>query len=236
MERFSSPSWSKRLQHERILRNWRQQDLADHLETTVVTIRRWERGSQQPSAYFRVKQCVLFGISAQELGLVEPAATSPGATVGEGGTPTQAPSIEAPSTLWAMPYPRNPFFTGRDPLLEQLHQQLAHEHRVAFSQSIVLSGLGGIGKTQTAIEYAYRHVHDCTAVFWIGAETAERLVSSFLTLAETLQLPEQQESEKLQVVRAVQRWLATHQGWLLKGGLVYSKLCCRFSTPSLYLF
>lgn len=71
-QRSSLPSWHTRLRQERIGRNWRQQDLADHLGTTVVTIKRWERGSQRPSAYFRVKLCALFGKSAGELGLVEP--------------------------------------------------------------------------------------------------------------------------------------------------------------------
>jgi transcriptional regulator with XRE-family HTH domain len=52
----------------RIGRNWRQKDVADQLGTTIG---RWERGYQQPSAYFRVKLCTLFGKSAQELGLVE---------------------------------------------------------------------------------------------------------------------------------------------------------------------
>ncbi|HET8840033.1 MAG TPA: helix-turn-helix domain-containing protein [Ktedonobacteraceae bacterium] len=61
--------WKDRLKQERIQHNWRQQDLADQLGTTVVTVQRWERGSHQPSAYFRIKLCVLFGKSAQELGL-----------------------------------------------------------------------------------------------------------------------------------------------------------------------
>jgi transcriptional regulator with XRE-family HTH domain len=56
------------LRHERIEHNWRQQDVADQLGTTVVTVKRWERGSQYPSAYFRQKLCALFGKSAQELG------------------------------------------------------------------------------------------------------------------------------------------------------------------------
>lgn len=73
MELSSSVSWNKRLRQERTLRNWRQQDLADQLGTTVVTIRRWERGSQHPSAYFRVKLCALFGLSAEEFGFAEPA-------------------------------------------------------------------------------------------------------------------------------------------------------------------
>lgn len=66
----SSTPWNDRIRQERIRRNWRQQDLADQLETTVVTIQRWERGAQQPSAYFRVKLCALFDKSAEELGLL----------------------------------------------------------------------------------------------------------------------------------------------------------------------
>jgi outer membrane protein assembly factor BamB/transcriptional regulator with XRE-family HTH domain len=65
----SSTQPNDRLRQERARRNWRQQDLADQLETTVVTVKRWERGSQQPSAYFRLKLCELFDKSAEELGL-----------------------------------------------------------------------------------------------------------------------------------------------------------------------
>ena len=62
---------NERLIQHRIARNWRQQDLADQLGPTLITVQRWERGSQQPSAYWRVKLCALFGLSAQELGLLE---------------------------------------------------------------------------------------------------------------------------------------------------------------------
>lgn len=62
--------WKDQLRQERIRQNWRQQDLADQLGTTVVTVQRWERGSHQPSAYFRIKLCALFGKTAEELGFV----------------------------------------------------------------------------------------------------------------------------------------------------------------------
>jgi hypothetical protein len=45
---------------------------------------------------------------------------------------------------------RNPFFTGREQMLIQLQEALAARGRAA------LSGLGGVGKTETAVEYAYR--------------------------------------------------------------------------------
>jgi transcriptional regulator with XRE-family HTH domain len=70
MDALPSTQANQRLRQARIARNWRQEDLADHLGTTVVSIKRWERGSHQPSAYYRVKLCALFDQSAEELGLV----------------------------------------------------------------------------------------------------------------------------------------------------------------------
>ena len=64
-----SQHFNDQLRQERVRRNWRQQDLADRLGTTVLTVKRWERGSQQPSMYFRIKLCALFGKSAEELAL-----------------------------------------------------------------------------------------------------------------------------------------------------------------------
>src|SRR3954466_6102995 len=93
------------LRRLRIEHNWRQQDIADQLGTTVTTIGRWERGHQQPSAYYRVKLCTLFGKSAQELGLLEES-VSPS----ENNTIDAAPVVSASSeesALWTVPYARN---------------------------------------------------------------------------------------------------------------------------------
>ena len=167
---------NERLRQQRIARNWRQQEVADQLEVSLVTVQRWERGLQQPSAYFRVKLCALFGKSAQELGLLEdlsleappeseaidagqPAATLPDEPAQEW---LSSPKPEQP---WNVPFAHNPFFTGRSQLFERLHEQLFHRKSAALTQSAALSGLGGIGKTQTAIEYAYRYREEYRAVF-----------------------------------------------------------------------
>ena len=61
---------------------------------------------------------------------------------------------------------RTRYFTGRQQLLARLRAQLLERHRAA------LSGLGGVGKTQTAIEYAVRHRAEYPdGVFWVNAET-----------------------------------------------------------------
>ena len=116
--------------------------------------------------------------------------------------------------LWNVPFRRNPFFTGRAHLLELLHEHLSQDHGTS-SHLYALSGLGGIGKTQTAIEYAYRYQQVYRAIFWVRAATRETLVADFVIMARLLQLPESDAQNQMQVVDAVKRWLAQHEGWLL---------------------
>jgi transcriptional regulator with XRE-family HTH domain len=75
-------------------------------------------------------------------------------------------SLTALSPHWLVPLPRNPFFTGREEILQALHMQLGVNQAVALTQSSALHGLGGVGKTQIALEYAYRHALEYRAVFW----------------------------------------------------------------------
>jgi hypothetical protein len=90
-------------------------------------------------------------------------------------------------TIWNVSFPRNIFFIGREDLLTQLHTQLQQGRRAALSQAI--SGLGGVGKTQLAVEYAYRYHQDYQAVLWAHAENVETLTSSYTEIATLLNLP-----------------------------------------------
>src|SRR5450755_530016 len=125
-----------------------------------------------------------------------------------------APRAALP-TIWNIPYPRNPFFLGRESELVQVRQWLQVSQATALSQPQAISGLGGIGKTQLALEYAYRYHQDYMAVLWVRAESAEALISSYVALATLLRLPERDAKEQEVTVQAVKAWLQAHRGWLL---------------------
>jgi tetratricopeptide (TPR) repeat protein len=116
---------------------------------------------------------------------------------------------------WNVPYPRNPFFTGREELLARLSTVLQTMPAAALTQPQAISGLGGIGKTQIAIEYVYRSHADYQAVFWARADTHENMISDYVSIAELLQLPEKDAQDQMLAVHAVKKWLSTHEKWLL---------------------
>jgi hypothetical protein len=100
-----------------------------------------------------------------------------------------------------------------------------------------LSGLDGVGKTQTAIEYAHRHSGEYNYVLWVVAQSRETLISGYITIAGLLKLsefdavkPESLEAlisgqlshlsetdfkAQTRAVDAMKRWLRSHEGWLL---------------------
>src|SRR2546421_425631 len=120
-----------------------------------------------------------------------------------------------PVPAWNVPLRRNPFFTGREPVFTQIHRLLHAGTTAALSQPPAISGLGGIGKTQTAVEYAYRYRDDYQYVLWVQANTAEALLTNFVALARLLHLPEKDAREQQLTVQALNQWLETHSGWLL---------------------
>src|SRR5947199_2945194 len=86
--------------------------------------------------------------------------------------------------VWNIPYPRNPFFTGQEKVLTQLADALKAGQATALSQPQAIIGLGGIGKTQIALEFAYQHALEYDVVLWVLADTRESLVSGYIAMAQ----------------------------------------------------
>src|SRR5579885_2650976 len=197
---------NQKLLMARLSRNWTQRDVADRLGTTRLNVCRWERGYTIPSAYFRYHLCRLFEMDASELGFLQE----------EVDTASVDETLPAQSTrFWCVPFRRNPFFTGRQHTLSRLHQAFSTRYTTGLAVVQAISGMGGIGKTQTAIEYAYRYQANYRAVFWVRADTSETLLSDLATLIELLHLTETALYDPQAILRTITHWLNEHSEWLL---------------------
>ena len=102
-----------------------------------------------------------------------------------------SPLIEAGDGLpeaWGPVPLRNKNFTGRGHLLRQLRDNLTAGGLAAVVPQ-AMHGLGGVGKTQIAIEYAYRYQQFYDVVWWVPADEDSLIASSVAALAPYLALP-----------------------------------------------
>ena len=104
----------------------------------------------------------------------------------------------------------NGFFVGRDRERAELAKQLNTTGRA------VLSGLGGTGKTQIALQYAYDHFRDNTAnVYWVRSGSGEEVVTNLAALAARLGLAFEDTSDQEAVAKAVKATLEQRPDWLV---------------------
>jgi hypothetical protein len=123
--------------------------------------------------------------------------------------PGQLPAI------WNLPA-RSPTFTGREDLLTQLGSRLgasADQDGAVAVVPLALYGLGGVGKTQLALEYAYRHAADYDLAWWIPAQNPITIPTALAQLGSQLDIPE--TDDQLKLARAVLRALGARRRWLL---------------------
>ena len=232
---------NRRLRAARKERGWSQRQVADRIGAPLsLNISRWENGTALPSAYYIERLCQLFGKSVRELGLSQlegemqgeqaPALAAPLEQLSTPrSVPTPEPEAEQTASaeqherlhpasapkVWMLPYLRNPFFRGREEVIAQLWRQLQSGPTMALCQPRAISGLGGVGKTQVALEYAYRHAQDYRAVFWTRADSRDALVAGYFQIALALSLPERDERDQTVLIAAVKSWLRQHSGWLV---------------------
>jgi len=109
----------------------------------------------------------------------------------------------------------NRLFTGRGDVLDRLHEALKHTSAALVSDPQAITGLGGIGKTQTALAYVYAHWRSYSRVFWVTADTIESLDDGLAALAEEMGLLSASPATKPQALRMIHDWFARESGWLL---------------------
>ncbi|MBC6459874.1 FxSxx-COOH system tetratricopeptide repeat protein [Actinomadura sp. HBU206391] len=128
--------------------------------------------------------------------------------------PAAERSPSDPPPIWGNVPPRNRSFTGREALLETLHQRLSHGTTAVLPEA--LHGMGGVGKSQIAIEYVYRHTRDYDLIWWIPSERPGQIQQSLAELAVQMGLPVSTEvNVAVPAVREALRLGRPYRNWLL---------------------
>jgi tetratricopeptide (TPR) repeat protein len=117
-----------------------------------------------------------------------------------------------PPRFWRAPS-RNPAFTGRDTVLEQLRELLSTS--TTSTVPVALLGLGGIGKTQIAIEYVHRFAANYDIVWWVSADQPSLVRTSLADLADELGMPVGDASVQVAAVRESLRQGKPSPRWLV---------------------
>lgn len=174
-----------------------QEALAEAVGVSARSILRWEQGQSEPQPEYRRRLAQLFAIDAGDL-------LTPGPPAGPN-------SGDEGDVLWHVPFRRNPFFTGREPVLEGLARALIP----GVPRLQALTGMGGIGKTQTALEFAHRSAGRYRGIFWLAADTREGCLAGFGGLAPLLDPAGPRSRDFGRSLGAVRQWFRCNAGWLL---------------------
>jgi hypothetical protein len=112
---------------------------------------------------------------------------------------------------------------AREEELVEMHRKLNSD---GSRRTVVLHGLGGIGKTQLAVAYTKRHKDSYSAIFWINIKDEDSLKQSFAKVAKQI-LREHPLASWLgsvdikgdldEVINAVKAWLSlpNNTRWLM---------------------
>ena len=129
------------------------------------------------------------------------------------------PVATTPATLPLNNLPeRNQYFSGRESQLNDIHA--AFNTGSAGIKKQTITGLGGVGKTQTAIEFAWRFISQYRDAVWlVNAETEMTMWSSCMAFAGaagiiTEDADETKELTPKQLADDMKSWFASHNSWL----------------------
>ena len=111
-----------------------------------------------------------------------------------------------------LPFIRNTYFTGRDATFKAIRNGFESGNAISLAQTI--AGMGGLGKTQTALEYAYRNADKYNCIWWVIAETESTVLASYKDFATRMNLLPNTHENSNDIIAAVLSWLDTNTNWL----------------------
>src|SRR4051794_35614540 len=118
-----------------------------------------------------------------------------------------------------VPFRKNNYFIGRTEILDKMERNLHGNQTTNDCVPLVLSGLGGMGKTQLMLQYYHTHRNEYKDAFWLNAEGTAAIIDMFGLLAETLGIKmdenEKDDRDKILAIRIRERLEARKEKWLL---------------------
>lgn len=103
-------------------------------------------------------------------------------------------------------------FYGRENELHFIEEKILECN--CKTKSIAIVGMGGLGKTQIAIEYIYRHVDEYTLIWWMNADTSIMLAEEYIKLGKAVGVYDDSLSNE-QIIEVVKRYLEENDDWIL---------------------
>ena len=123
--------------------------------------------------------------------------------------------INSKQIVWNLPR-QDIKFIARKMILEEIHQQLSFDNNQGSEvlNLVVCAGLGGIGKTQLALQYAHHSPHPYHLTAWFSAENLDKLKQQYLDFGKTIGYVEETPTFEAASFY-IKNWLKNHPGWLL---------------------
>ena len=115
--------------------------------------------------------------------------------------PTVLRTSTAQFPIMTIKHPPNESFYGREKAILKIHEKLDIPGDIC-----VIYGVGGVGKTLTTVEYAYRYKDAYDCIFWLQADTAPGLAESYGDIALTLGLVHGSEDQG-RIVGLARDWM-----------------------------
>lgn len=122
----------------------------------------------------------------------------------------QGKSKTATLPCHTIPVARNLRFFGREDVLDKIDNYFTSSQTLSGMSSLALYGLGGVGKSQIALEYAWKRQSDLDVVLWVPAENQIAIQQALSSAATTaLHLPNAEPTSHKQNAMLVMEWLRT---------------------------